>query len=200
MIEDGYPVKDWRVKYYMVGEYGSETQRPHFHSIIFNLPQIYLDNPWRLECEWQQGHVHVGKVTGASIAYCCGYVQKSTFLDDEEFARLNGGLIDDRHPECTRMSQQLGASFMTDQRIAKIKRDLNPFVRIIDGQTIALPHYYRNFKKNGKEVLAKREREVISANAMAFAEENEPFDSPRHEHEYIKAEALKLKRKNKTRM
>ena len=41
-----YYYKWKKIKYYAVGEYGTKTERPHYHAIIFNLPSdedILLD-------------------------------------------------------------------------------------------------------------------------------------------------------------
>lgn len=60
-----------KLRYYSVGEYGTLTQRPHYHSIMFNLePQVIA----RLDQIWSYGFVHVGEVTPASIHYVTKYV------------------------------------------------------------------------------------------------------------------------------
>lgn len=57
------------IRYYAVGEYGTKTQRPHYHLIIFNL-DVYGVELQKLMLEtWQYGQVHVGEVTPASIHY-----------------------------------------------------------------------------------------------------------------------------------
>ena len=34
-----------KLKYFACGEYGTQTQRPHYHAIIFNLPLSIINNP-----------------------------------------------------------------------------------------------------------------------------------------------------------
>jgi len=65
--------KKWRstVRYYTVGEYGSTYSRPHYHSILFNLHPDILS---QLPQVWGHGHVDIGVVEPASIAYVSGYV------------------------------------------------------------------------------------------------------------------------------
>lgn len=66
--------KDWALndlKYYLIGEYGPTTFRPHYHGIFFNLPK----NPEnKLISSWKNGFVHVGQVTPASIKYATKYM------------------------------------------------------------------------------------------------------------------------------
>lgn len=59
------------LRYYACGEYGTKTQRPHYHSILFNMSPISRDY---LPEIWKKGFVHVGSVTGASIGYVTKYV------------------------------------------------------------------------------------------------------------------------------
>lgn len=58
-----------QVRYYAVGEYGTKTGRPHYHALIFNLAEK-VD----IQKFWYKGHIHIGQVNEASIAYCTKYV------------------------------------------------------------------------------------------------------------------------------
>lgn len=65
---------DNKLRYYAVSEYGSKTLRPHFHMILFNLsPDREMATTMVLHA-WEVGHVLVGSVTPASIAYVTKYV------------------------------------------------------------------------------------------------------------------------------
>ena len=60
----------WKIRYYCVGEYGTHTQRPHYHIILFNL---HTNLKELLLSTWQHGLIHIGKVTEASIHYTTKY-------------------------------------------------------------------------------------------------------------------------------
>lgn len=60
----------WPLRYYAVGEYGTQTERPHYHIIIFNLSQELSK---RLVDIWLLGQCHVGDVSAASIHYVTKY-------------------------------------------------------------------------------------------------------------------------------
>lgn len=65
-----------QVRYYAVGEYGSQTERPHYHAIIFNLhPEVinHLPGAWSIDNKLI-GNIHVGDVTPESISYTTKYV------------------------------------------------------------------------------------------------------------------------------
>lgn len=64
--------KNWpKIKYYAIGEYGSKTERPHYHGIYFNIwPELEKE----LVTIWGKGHVKIGTVTPQSIAYVTSYL------------------------------------------------------------------------------------------------------------------------------
>lgn len=59
------------VRYYAVGEYGTETKRPHYHAIIFNLTEKAQKN---LSETWKKGITRLDPCNSASIHYVTKYV------------------------------------------------------------------------------------------------------------------------------
>lgn len=63
------------VRFFCIGEYGSLTQRPHWHLILFGVPCL---KPGLLHIkQWPYGACFVGNVTPASAAYTARYSLKS---------------------------------------------------------------------------------------------------------------------------
>lgn len=85
-----------KVRYYHCGEYGDNTNRPHYHAILFGInfnDWVYLfDSPSgspiytspTLEKIWKKGFVTIGTVTFESAAYIARYCMK----------KINGRLAD----------------------------------------------------------------------------------------------------------
>lgn len=107
-------------RYFLVGEYGEGTERPHYHAALFGYPSCQQSpdcSHRKTKCPicatirdtWGHGHVQVGTLTEQSAAYIAGYVTKK--LTSPEDPRLKG-----RHPEFARMSLRpgLGADVMHD--------------------------------------------------------------------------------------
>lgn len=83
-----------KIRFYLVGEYGDQTWRPHYHAIIFGLKPT---EDTIVRSTWGKGHVTVGTVTLESAQYVAGYVTKK--MTNPNDARLAG-----RYPEFSRMS------------------------------------------------------------------------------------------------
>lgn len=90
--------KDRSIRYYLVGEYGDQSQRPHYHAAVFGMHESEND---RIHDCWGHGSTFTGGLTYDSAQYIAGYVTKK--LTSRHDPRLNG-----RHPEFARMSLRPG--------------------------------------------------------------------------------------------
>lgn len=84
------------VRYYLVGEYGDCTERPHYHAVLFGVRDVR-----NILASWSLGRVHVGTLTEQSAGYVVSYVIKGMTRDVD--VRLKG-----RVPEFARMSLKPG--------------------------------------------------------------------------------------------
>lgn len=125
------------LKYYVAGEYGSKTNRPHYHAIIFNVPENrLLFDAWSI-AGTPIGSLHVGSVSGDSIAYTMKYIDKPNF--QKRHAR------DDREPEFSLMSKGLGKNYLSDDTVNYHKADVSRmYVTKLSGHKVPMPRYYRN--------------------------------------------------------
>jgi len=58
-----------RLRYYGIGEYGEQGERPHYHLILFGVRSLDA-----VRESWAKGLVHVGTFSEQSAAYVTGYV------------------------------------------------------------------------------------------------------------------------------
>lgn len=79
-VNNDFKITSKKIRYYAVGEYGSQTRRPHYHLLLFNYD---IDNTNQFIAKWKNtstaqsyGHVDVGNVTAASINYVTKYMFK----------------------------------------------------------------------------------------------------------------------------
>lgn len=110
-----------KLRFYGVGEYGDESQRPHYHVALFGYPScrrgrtLHGRNGHKVccsQCElvyktWGKGGVDLGSLEPNSAQYLAGYVTKK--MTSKTDPRLNG-----RFPEFARQSRHpgIGADFM----------------------------------------------------------------------------------------
>lgn len=129
-----------KIKYYLVGEYGENTQRPHYHMIIFGWkPElnegVFIGGQFSsnlvLKC-WSYGFNSVGSATHDSIQYVVGYIRKK--LNGEKAFQTYGF----RNRPFMRCSQGLGLRYALDHR-KEIKEELKVTVK---GKNRGLPRYY----------------------------------------------------------
>lgn len=132
-----------KITYYACGEYGSRNYRPHYHAIIFNARSAEVERSWQL------GEIHIGKVSGASIAYTLKYMNKGKIIPMHQ--------NDDRIPEFSLMSKGMGSNFLSPSIIDYYKKDLSrAYVTNPDGHKIALPRYYKQkiYNENEQRIQA----------------------------------------------
>lgn len=102
-----------KIRYFLAGEYGSETFRPHYHVALFGVHPIIaggeLGRTGLVHQTWGLGNTLVGELTPDSAMYIAGYVTKKMTQGKDK--RLNG-----KYPEFSRMSLRpgIGASAIAD--------------------------------------------------------------------------------------
>jgi hypothetical protein len=118
------------IKYYLAGEYGSKTFRPHYHIILFNANIEFIHKAW------DKGEVHIGELTEASAAYTAKYINKGKIIPMHK--------NDDRLPEFSLMSKKLGLNYLSEKIIRYHRADIERnYLTLEDGKKISLPRYYR---------------------------------------------------------
>lgn len=96
-----------KFRYYIVGEYGDRSWRPHYHALLFGV------RDGRAVSEaWQKGFVHLSGVGVESAAYVAGYCLKG--LNTERGMRWKSKKL---LPEFSRMSLKPGIGAVAGDQI-----------------------------------------------------------------------------------
>ena len=167
---------DIPIRYYMCGEYGDKTLRPHYHALIFGYDfpdktiwskrqKNYVYRSELLEKKWYHGNSEIGNVTYQSAAYTARYIVKK---QNGERAKSHYAVIDNdtgeitgkRKPEYTNMSlgdnkDTFGIGYSW---FKKYKSDVFPQDTVItpDGKTQPAPKYYRELlRREDPELFEK---------------------------------------------
>lgn len=126
-----------KLRFFLAGEYGDATERPHYHLVLFGFPSCIHHNTqndvrgqpdaanccqW---CEivqscWPHGHVQGGQFTDEFAQYVCGYVvKKMTVVSDDR--------VGDRVPEFSLKSTRpgLGSGFVPEIASELLRLDVD---------------------------------------------------------------------------
>lgn len=181
--------KETRIRFFHCGEYGSNTKRPHYHAILFNMDfpdkEVWQINDLKqpvyrseiLEKLWPQGFSTIGAVTFESAAYVARYVTKK-ITGEEALEAYNsidhetGEILKELEPEYCTMSRRPGiARDWYDQ----FKGDCYPkdFVTV-NGKKMNPPKFYDKLYEIDEPMemqLIKNKREQLR---KKFASNNTP--------------------------
>ena len=148
------------VRFYMCGEYGDESRRPHYHAILFN---IKFDDRvrWRktptgyyqyrsktLEDLWGLGNCEFGDVTFKSAAYVARYIMKKVNGDAATMHYCDidpetGEILAELKPEFSQMSRRPGIG---RGWIEKFQSDVYPHGSlVVNGREVRPPRYYDQY-------------------------------------------------------
>lgn len=147
------------LKYYLCGEYGGKTNRPHYHIILFNA-RIDL-----IQAAWQLGSIHYGKVSGASVGYTLKYMTKGKKIPMHK--------NDDRQPEFALMSKKIGISYLSPSKIKWHHADLQNrmYVNIGGGKKATMPRYFKD------KIYTEEQRNAVGfATRTRMEEEKRKFN------------------------
>lgn len=132
------------VKYVCVGEYGSETQRPHYHMLLWtDAPVQFIQDNWKSSKDDSRlGVVHFGRLTMASAMYTMKYIIQPKVRDMD----FNIPISERREKTRAQFSKGLGISYLTAAVYDYHTEDYdNPVMfSVVDGRKVALPRYYKS--------------------------------------------------------
>jgi hypothetical protein len=136
------------IKYVVVGEYGSDRARPHYHAIIFNAKEDDIIKAWMLNGK-SLGNVYFGEVNSNSV----GYVMK--YIGETKFRKKN--YYDDRAPLFMCCSRHIGSNYLTEAMVKWHKEDIDNrmYVPAKDGVRYSMPRYYK------RKIYTDAEREQV---------------------------------------
>lgn len=143
-----------RVVYYLCGEYGSRTGRPHYHAIMFN-----MDCPELIDRTWQNGFTDYSVLGKNGARYVLKYMSKQRAKKSDSF-----------EPEFSLMSKKIGSNYLTPAMVKYHNRDVkNCVITTPEGYKMALPKYYK--EKLYDETARKKVTEYMQERAQNAQEE-----------------------------
>lgn len=144
-----------RLRYYLVGEYGTRSDRAHYHILLFGMQ---LEQMHQVEKAWTYGQVHFGELNDASIHYTTKYVINRV------------GDYGGREPPFCFMSRKpgIGESYVKTHG-GWHKQGMFTFTQV-NGIVARLPRYYADkiFDVGDKMYLSDIRESKLEAEALEF--------------------------------
>lgn len=154
-------IKNSNIKYYACGEYGTQTQRPHYHAIMFNLPRLWTQDTAKLYETWGQGHLYFGEANIQTMHYVIGYMQKPAISNEIIDYRTGEIITTDRQKEFSLMSKRMGIGYLTPQMQRYHQQKLISYVTLQGGEKTSLPRYFRD------KIFNQAQRKIMNEAADA---------------------------------
>lgn len=209
-----------KIKYFMCGEYGDDSWRPHFHAIIFNYdfpdkikytvagnenPYFVSEQLYRL---WPYGFHLIGECNFDTAAYVARYCVKK-ITGDEADAHYNRIITDwnevtgeitfmkevELLPEYAQMSQGIAKEWFN-----QYKSDVYPsdFIVNTNGKKVKVPAYYDKLleAQGGEgEFQLKQQKETRKMAAKLHSQDNKRDRLAARE--FCKQQQMKTHRRDK---
>lgn len=175
-----------KIKYFMCGEYGGNTFRPHYHAIVFGLDfadkrkhnkgkrgdQIYTSE--KLNELWGMGYCWIGSVTTKSAGYVARYSLKKVNGESAlaHYQRVNTetGEVFPIIKEYLAASQGLGLAHFEEYHQQMYLRDSV----IVDGKEAPIPKYYDRKLESLNQQWLEDIKEKRKQKALLRKDDNTP--------------------------
>lgn len=139
-----------KLRYFVAGEYGEQTARPHYHMILYgwrptdleNLYKIhhngYYTSKW-LENLWGMGQIQIAQAVPETYRYVAGYVTKKMYEIDGKKANEYYELGQTKPFACMSLKPGLGDHYYQEHK-AKIWQQ--GYIQCTNGKRAQIPRYY----------------------------------------------------------
>lgn len=139
-----------KLRYFVAGEYGEQTARPHYHMILYgwkptdlkNLYKIhhngYYTSKW-LEDLWGMGQIQIAQAVPETYRYVAGYVTKKMYEIDGKKANAYYELGQTKPFACMSLKPGIGDHYYQEHK-AEIWRQ--GYIQCTNGKQAQIPRYY----------------------------------------------------------
>ena len=175
-----------KLRYFVAGEYGEQTARPHYHMILYgwkptdleNLYKIhhngYYNSKWLADL-WEMGQIQIAQAVPETYRYVAGYVTKKMYEIDGKKANAYYELGQTKPFACMSLKPGLGDHYYQEHK-AEIWRQ--GYIQCSNGKQAQIPRYYeKQMEKENPERLwrIKQNRQKKAMEQKRLQLENQDY-------------------------
>ena len=174
-----------KLRYFVAGEYGEQTARPHYHMILYgweptdltNLYKIhhngYYTSKW-LEDLWGMGQIQIAQAVPETYRYVAGYVTKKMYEIDGKKANAYYELGQTKPFACMSLKPGLGDHYYQEHK-AEIWQQ--GYIQCNNGKHAQIPRYYEKQMEAEDpqrlwEIKQNRQKKAIEQKRLQLEEQD----------------------------
>lgn len=139
-----------KLRYFVAGEYGEQTARPHYHMILYGWKPTDLENLYKIHHNgyynskwlsdiWGMGQIQIAQAVPETYRYVAGYVTKKMYELDGKKANQYYELGQTKPFACMSLKPGLGDKYYQEHK-AEIWRQ--GYIQCTNGKRAQIPRYY----------------------------------------------------------
>lgn len=139
-----------KLRYFVAGEYGEQTARPHYHMILYGWEPTDLENLYKIHHNgyynskwlanlWGMGQIQIAQAVPETYRYVAGYVTKKMYEIDGKKANEYYELGQTKPFACMSLKPGLGDHYYQEHK-AEIWRQ--GYIQCTNGKRAQIPRYY----------------------------------------------------------
>lgn len=139
-----------KLRYFVAGEYGEQTARPHYHMILYGWRPTDLENLYKIHHNgyytskllsdlWGMGQIQIAQAVPETYRYVAGYVTKKMYEIDGKKANAYYELGQTKPFACMSLKPGLGDHYYQEHK-AEIWQQ--GYIQCTNGKQAQIPRYY----------------------------------------------------------
>lgn len=139
-----------KLRYFVAGEYGEQTARPHYHMILYGWKPTDLENLYKIHHNgyytskwmtdlWGMGQIQIAQAVPETYRYVAGYVTKKMYEIDGNKANQYYELGQTKPFACMSLKPGLGDRYYQEHKEEIWRRG---YIQCTNGKKAQIPRYY----------------------------------------------------------
>lgn len=139
-----------KLRYFVAGEYGEQTARPHYHMILYGWKPTDLENLYKIHHNgyytskwladlWGMGQIQIAQAVPETYRYVAGYVTKKMYEIDGKKANAYYELGQTKPFACMSLKPGLGDHYYQEHKEEIWQQG---YIQCTNGKQAQIPRYY----------------------------------------------------------